>query len=995
MLYKGDTLYLDWLEDGIAELVFDAPGSVNKLDTATVASLGEAIGVLEQQSDLKGLLLRSNKAAFIVGADITEFLSLFLVPEEQLSQWLHFANSVFNRLEDLPVPTIAAVNGYALGGGCECVLATDYRLATPDLRIGLPETKLGIMPGFGGSVRMPRMLGADSALEIIAAGKDVGADQALKIGLVDGVVKAEKLVEGAKAVLRQAINGDLDWKAKRQPKLEPLKLSKIEATMSFTIAKGMVAQTAGKHYPAPITAVKTIEAAARFGREEALNLENKSFVPLAHTNEARALVGIFLNDQYVKGKAKKLTKDVETPKQAAVLGAGIMGGGIAYQSAWKGVPVVMKDINDKSLTLGMTEAAKLLNKQLERGKIDGLKLAGVISTIHPTLDYAGFDRVDVVVEAVVENPKVKKAVLAETEQKVRPDTVLASNTSTIPISELANALERPENFCGMHFFNPVHRMPLVEIIRGEKSSDETIAKVVAWASKMGKTPIVVNDCPGFFVNRVLFPYFAGFSQLLRDGADFRKIDKVMEKQFGWPMGPAYLLDVVGIDTAHHAQAVMAAGFPQRMQKDYRDAIDALFDANRFGQKNGLGFWRYKEDSKGKPKKEEDAAVEDLLAEVSQPKRDFSEEEIIARMMIPMVNEVVRCLEEGIIATPAEADMALVYGLGFPPFHGGAFRWLDTLGSAKYLDMAQQYQHLGPLYEVPEGLRNKARHNEPYYPPVEPARPVGGVEHMGHVPMSHGVDFHPGLSRNVAKAAGMMGLTAEMLARMHGISREMQDAFAARSHARAWAATQSAAFKNEIIPTGGHDADGVLKQFNYDEVIRPETTVEALATLRPAFDPVNGTVTAGTSSALSDGAAAMLVMSESRAHELGLKPRARVRSMAVVGCDPSIMGYGPVPASKLALKKAGLSASDIGVFEMNEAFAAQILPCIKDLGLMEQIDEKINLNGGAIALGHPLGCSGARISTTLLNLMERKDVQFGLATMCIGLGQGIATVFERV
>ncbi|MFA7860577.1 3-hydroxyacyl-CoA dehydrogenase NAD-binding domain-containing protein, partial [Escherichia coli] len=418
--------------------------------------------------------------------------------------------------------------------------------------------------------RMPRMLGADSALEIIAAGKDVGADQALKIGLVDGVVKAEKLVEGAKAILRQAINGDLDWKAKRQPKLEPLKLSKIEATMSFTIAKGMVAQTAGKHYPAPITAVKTIEAAARFGREEALNLENKSFVPLAHTNEARALVGIFLNDQYVKGKAKKLTKDIETPKQAAVLGAGIMGGGIAYQSAWKGVPVIMKDINDKSLTLGMTEAAKLLNKQLERGKIDGLKLAGVISTIHPTLDYAGFDRVDVVVEAVVENPKVKKAVLAETEQKVRPDTVLASNTSTIPISELANALERPENFCGMHFFNPVHRMPLVEIIRGEKSSDETIAKVVAWASKMGKTPIVVNDCPGFFVNRVLFPYFAGFSQLLRDGADFRKIDKVMEKQFGWPMGPAYLLDVVGIDTAHHAQAVMAAGFPQRMQKDYRD-----------------------------------------------------------------------------------------------------------------------------------------------------------------------------------------------------------------------------------------------------------------------------------------------------------------------------------------------------------------------------------------------------------------------------------------
>jgi len=727
MLYKGNNFYLDWLEDGIAELVFDADGSVNKLDTATVASLGEALSVLEKRTDLQGLLLRSNKAAFIVGADITEFLSLFLVPEEQLSQWLHFANSVFNRLEDLPVPTISAVNGYALGGGCECVLATDYRLATPDLRIGLPETKLGIMPGFGGSVRMPRLLGADSALEIIAAGKDVDADQALKMGLVDGIVQAEKLREGAVAILRQAINGELDWKAKRQPKLEPLKLSKIEATMSFTIAKSMVMQTAGKHYPAPITAVKTIEAAATLGRDAALELENQSFVPLAHTNEARALVGIFLNDQYVKGQAKKLTKNVETPKQAAVLGAGIMGGGIAYQSAWKGVPVLMKDINEKSLALGINEAGKLLNKQLERGKIDGLKLASVIATIQPVLEYAGFERADVVVEAVVENPKVKKAVLVETEEKVRPDTVLASNTSTIPISELASVLKRPENFCGMHFFNPVHRMPLVEVIRGEKTSDETIAKVVAWASKMGKTPIVVNDCPGFFVNRVLFPYFAGFSQLLRDGADFRKVDKVMEKQFGWPMGPAYLLDVVGIDTAHHAQAVMAAGFPQRMQKDYRDAVDALFDANRFGQKNGVGFWRYKEDSKGKPKKEEDGAVDELLAGVSKGKQAFSDEEIIARMMIPMVNEVVRCLEEGVIATPAEADMALVYGLGFPPFHGGAFRWLDTLGSAKYLDMAQRYQHLGPLYEVPAGLREKALRNEPYYPAVEPARPVGALQ----------------------------------------------------------------------------------------------------------------------------------------------------------------------------------------------------------------------------------------------------------------------------
>lgn len=273
--------------------------------------------------------------------------------------------------------------------------------------------------------------------------------------------------------------------------------------------------------------------------------------------------------------------------------------------------------------------------------------------------------------------------------------------------------------------------------------------------------------------------------------------------------------------------------------------------------------------------------------------------------------------------------------------------------------------------------------------------IGGVEHMGHVPMNHGVDFHPGLSKTVAKAAGMMGLTAEMLAKMHHISREMQDEFAARSHQRAHAATLAGHFANEIVPTEGHNAEDVLTRYDFDEVIRPETTVATLAALRPAFDPVNGTVTAGTSSALSDGASAMLLMSESHAKSLGLKARARIRAMAVVGCDPSIMGYGPVPATRLALKRAGLSVEDIGLFELNEAFAAQALPCVKDLGLLETMEERVNLNGGAIALGHPLGCSGSRISTTLLNLMERRDVQFGVATMCIGLGQGIATVFERL
>ena len=273
--------------------------------------------------------------------------------------------------------------------------------------------------------------------------------------------------------------------------------------------------------------------------------------------------------------------------------------------------------------------------------------------------------------------------------------------------------------------------------------------------------------------------------------------------------------------------------------------------------------------------------------------------------------------------------------------------------------------------------------------------IGGVEHMGHVPMNHGVDFNPKLAIHVAKASGMMGLTAEMLANLYQVSREQQDAFAVRSHRLAYEATSAGRFANEILPTNGHSSDGSLTLFATDEVIRPDTSMESLAKLRPVFDPVNGSVTAGTSSALSDGAAAMLVMSATKAKALGLKPRARIRAMAVAGCDPAIMGYGPVPAVHKALKRAGLAIGDIDLFELNEAFAAQSIPVLQELGLLDVVDEKVNLNGGAIALGHPLGCSGARISTTLLNLMENKDATFGIATMCIGLGQGIATVFERV
>ncbi|WP_274883358.1 fatty acid oxidation complex subunit alpha FadB [Vibrio harveyi] len=715
MIYQAETLQVKEVQDGIAELSFCSPKSVNKLDLATLESLDKALDALKAHQGLKGLMLTSDKDAFIVGADITEFLGLFAKTDAELDQWLQFANSIFNKLEDLPVPTISVLKGHTLGGGCECVLATDMRIGDKTTSIGLPETKLGIMPGFGGCVRLPRVIGADSAMEVITQGKACRADEALKIGLLDAVVDTDTLYESALKTLTSAINEKLDWQARRKQKTSPLTLSKLESMMSFTMAKGLVAQKAGPHYPAPMTAVITIEEGARFARNEALDIERKHFVKLAKSEEAKSLVGLFLNDQYIKGLAKKSAKSASKDTQrAAVLGAGIMGGGIAYQSALKGVPVLMKDIAQPSLDLGMTEASKLLNKRLSRGRIDGFKMAGILASITPSLHYAGIEESDVIVEAVVENPKVKAAVLSEVESHVGDDTVITSNTSTIPINLLAKSLKRPENFCGMHFFNPVHRMPLVEIIRGENTSDETINRVVAYAAKMGKSPIVVNDCPGFFVNRVLFPYFGGFSMLLRDGADFTKIDKIMERKFGWPMGPAYLLDVVGIDTAHHAQAVMAQGFPERMGKQGRDAIDALFEADKYGQKNGNGFYSYTIDRKGKPKKTFSEEILPVLADVCADKQDFGEQTIIQRMMIPMINEVVLCLQEGIIATPQEADMALVYGLGFPPFRGGVFRYLDSVGIAEFVAMAKQYSELGAMYQVPQMLIDMAAKGESFY-----------------------------------------------------------------------------------------------------------------------------------------------------------------------------------------------------------------------------------------------------------------------------------------
>ena len=712
MIYSGTALNASLLSSGIVNLTFDLDdSSVNKLNQKTLRELEEAVHVLKK-ADAVGLIFSSAKPAFIVGADITEFTKMFDESEETIEDWIVHANRIFNDIEDLPYPTVSAVNGMALGGGFELALATDFRVGTDVSIIGFPEVKLGILPGFGGTVRLPRLIGADNANQWIGAGSHIKANQALAEGAIDAIVGQENLISACEDLIRQSVGGKIDYRRVREQKKSPLTLSPIELNVAFETASGLIAAQAGKNYPAPITAVKVMQKAASSNREEALKFEHAGFVNLAKTEVAKNLVQMFLNDQFLNSKVKRIIKNAPEVCKAGVLGAGIMGGGIAYQSALKGTPILMKDIAKAGLDLGMNEASKLLNKRRLKGKINAEKVACTLSSISPVLDYKGFDEVDIIIEAIVENLEIKKTVLSELENLLPTSSTIASNTSTISIDKLSEALQRPENFCGMHFFNPVPVMPLVEVIRGAKTSNETVAKTVAYAKKMGKTPIVVNNCPGFLVNRILFPYFGAFSRLIHDGANFYQIDEAME-DFGWPMGPAYLLDVIGVDTAVHCQGVMADGFP-RMKLDFESVIDKLYHRKNFGQKTGRGFYRYEKDKRGKPKKLVNDEISGIIASVQGNNREFTNAEIIERMMIPMCIEAALCIEDGIVDSPIEADMGLVLGLGFPAFRGGALRYLDSFGLSKFCEIAEKYNELGDLYSPAQSIQDKAKANETYY-----------------------------------------------------------------------------------------------------------------------------------------------------------------------------------------------------------------------------------------------------------------------------------------
>jgi 3-hydroxyacyl-CoA dehydrogenase/enoyl-CoA hydratase/3-hydroxybutyryl-CoA epimerase/enoyl-CoA isomerase len=718
-MYTGEKLSLNAIEDNFIELCFNnVAGSVNKLDQQTLQELSDALDHLSKADNVRGLLLTSEKSAFIVGADITQFKQMFATSKDNFLKTATHINGMMSKIEDLPFPTVAAINGYALGGGLEVCLACDARVMSTDAKIGLPETGLGILPGWGGTVRLPRLSSFTTALEWITSARQFDATSAHVAGVVEMVVEPENLRSQALHLLYKMAGGEIDYFQSRQRKLSPIADNRDDDTevIADSFRDIVISKTNGC-YPAPLKAIELMRETIKFSRDKAVEHEACIFYELSQSSQARALIGLFVGDQYVARKAKgyALALEQKMPEvgMTGVIGAGIMGGGIAFQTATRGLPVVMKDIAQAALDLGMNEANKLLKKAVAKGKMDDAMATQILAMIKPTLDDEPLADCQLVVEAVVEHLPVKQSVLSSVEQQLPSDAIIVSNTSSISINQLAKSLQKPARFCGMHFFNPVHVMQLVEVIRGEHTSDQTIATVCNHALKLGKKPIVVNDCPGFLVNRILFAQCFALELLLRDGVCFQQIDQVME-DWGMPMGPAYLMDVVGLDTIVHCYAVMTEGLPERFVKNGEMPTETLLKTGRQGQKNGLGYYSYQPSAGGKPEKTVDQRSIDLLISIAGSNYEIDAQTIIERLVLPLAMEMVHCLEEGIVSSPTEADMALIWGVGFPPFRGGICRWMDEQGLSTVCAMADKYSYLGKLYKPTESMRNMANAKKTFY-----------------------------------------------------------------------------------------------------------------------------------------------------------------------------------------------------------------------------------------------------------------------------------------
>jgi 3-hydroxyacyl-CoA dehydrogenase/enoyl-CoA hydratase/3-hydroxybutyryl-CoA epimerase len=704
--------HLDVAPDGLGVLTFDLPGEkVNKFSREVFVELSEVLVRLSQDPRVRSLLVRSGKPdVFIAGADIKEFAQ---VRPEDASAGSARGQALFEQLARLPFPTVAAINGVCLGGGTEFALACDWRLMSdaPAARIGLPEVRLGIFPAWGGCVRLPRLVGLSNALDLILTGKQIDARRARRIGLVDEAVPAPIFEEFAQRFARSKIGT-----GKREAR--PARLSAAERALAatpigrkviFNKARQTLLEQTGGHYPAPLEALAVIEESYGKPVEAGLEIESRRIASVFGGEVQRNLLDIFFSTEQVKKETGVDDRDARPRDvtRVGVLGAGLMGGGIAQLAADKGMPARMKDIEPKALAHGYAAAAGIWKEAVKRRRLTPREMNIRMARLSGALDYSGFPQCEVTIEAVVEKVEVKRAVLAEWEQAVPETSIFASNTSTIPIRQIASSASRPEKVAGMHFFNPVHRMPLVEVIRGDRSSDETVATIFALAKKLGKTPVVVRDMPGFLVNRILAPYLSEAVRLVREGCRIEDVDRTA-RDFGMPVGPLELLDEVGLDVAVKAGEVLQAAFPQRIKSGGDEALVAV---GRLGRKTGGGFYEYRDGKRVEPS---NAAYEILRAQPTAAPR-FSREVIESRLVLPMVNEAAFCLEDGVVPGPGKLDLAMILGTGFPPFRGGLLKWADSIGLPRVRSMLEELtERFGSRFEPARSIRRLADARGTFY-----------------------------------------------------------------------------------------------------------------------------------------------------------------------------------------------------------------------------------------------------------------------------------------
>jgi 3-hydroxyacyl-CoA dehydrogenase/enoyl-CoA hydratase/3-hydroxybutyryl-CoA epimerase len=678
----GNAFKLSVDNEGVARLVFDLPGEkVNKFSPAVLEELEKILDDAAKNKDIKIMAISSGKEdIFIAGADLHSFEPIFKDPS-QGGTVISTGHRVFSKLQNLPFPTVAVINGACLGGGLEMALACTYRIAAdnPKTQIGLPEVTLGIIPGWGGTQRLPRLIGLLEGLPMILGGKPVNAGKASKIKLVDAVFAPAFLDDGVKGFLKECLSpeGKKRILSKRERcglKSAVLEKNPLGRAFIYSRAEKDVKKRTKGHYPAPLLALKLIKETYGLPLKEGLAIEEKTFID--NLNKAFSIAPNLIHLFFVSEALKKdngAKADVKPLKvaSAGVIGSGTMGSGIVWLFSSKDIPVRMKDIDWKALGKGFGTASSIYGKSVKDKKMKANEASLKFHHITGTTDYSGFNNLDLVVEAAVESLELKQKILKELEEVVRPDTIIASNTSSLKISDMGSVLKHPERLVGMHFFNPANKMPLVEVVASDKTSPEAIVTAVETCRKLGKTPIVVRDCPGFLVNRV---FVTGANEIIRmyqEGVDQERLDKMM-LDFGMPMSPFLLADEVGNDVGYKVSKIFEEAYGPRMAVPKILAL--MYDNKLFGKKNGKGFYIYEGDkSKVNPE------VAKLRRSLNEPAKSVDDNDIRDRVFLLMINEASRCLEERVVANAASLDMAMIMGIGFPPFRGGLLRYADELG----------------------------------------------------------------------------------------------------------------------------------------------------------------------------------------------------------------------------------------------------------------------------------------------------------------------------